>query len=201
MDYPFQGIPVMSDADLRRHSRYTWMLIAFSALAIFFMAQQSRAEMTITETYVIINTGSGNYFYEGKDNGGSNTTFNSINTNINLLGGTLTLNGGQTKTSASGGDYQNATNYENLYYRFYNSAGAAGSYSTISESFLASQPAYPNYTWETSNSNINLMSGKDSGTYYLDVYWDGNGSWWNGSSQQYFTSSANSTGSSSSPVS
>jgi len=33
----------MSDADLRRQSRYTWMLIAFSALAIFFMAQQSRA--------------------------------------------------------------------------------------------------------------------------------------------------------------
>ena len=33
----------MSDADLRRHSRYTWMLIAFSVLAIFFMAQQSRA--------------------------------------------------------------------------------------------------------------------------------------------------------------
>jgi len=43
VDYPFQGIPVMSDADLRRHNRYTWMLIAFSALAIFFMAQQSRA--------------------------------------------------------------------------------------------------------------------------------------------------------------
>ena len=33
----------MSEADLRRHNRYTWMLIAFSALAIFFMAQQSRA--------------------------------------------------------------------------------------------------------------------------------------------------------------
>ncbi|NBS14699.1 MAG: hypothetical protein EBT57_07845 [Verrucomicrobia bacterium] len=43
------------------------------------------------------------------------------------------------------------------------------------------------------------MSGKDSGTYYLDVYWAGNGSWWNGSSQQYYTSAANTTGSSSSP--
>ncbi|NBS54826.1 hypothetical protein EBT23_04600, partial [bacterium] len=35
----------MSDADLRRHSRYTWMLIAFSAVAIFFMAHQSRADI------------------------------------------------------------------------------------------------------------------------------------------------------------
>lgn len=37
------GFLVMSDAELRKHSRYTWMLIAFSALVIFFMAQQSRA--------------------------------------------------------------------------------------------------------------------------------------------------------------
>ncbi|NBU71343.1 MAG: hypothetical protein EBS53_07835, partial [Bacteroidetes bacterium] len=33
----------MSDAELRRQNRYTWMLIAFSTVAIFFMAQQSRA--------------------------------------------------------------------------------------------------------------------------------------------------------------
>ncbi|NDA26418.1 MAG: hypothetical protein EBZ05_06225 [Verrucomicrobia bacterium] len=33
----------MSDAELRKQSRYTWKLIAFTATAIFFMAQQSRA--------------------------------------------------------------------------------------------------------------------------------------------------------------
>ena len=161
----------------------------------------SRADVAIQESYVIINNGSGNYYYEGKDNGGTNTPFSTINATVNLLASpTLTLNGGQTKTVASGGDYQNSSNYERLYYRFYNSTGTPGAYSTISESFLASQPAYPNYTWETSNSNINLISGKDSGTYYLDVYWDGNGSWWNGSSQQYYTSAANAYGSSGSPI-
>ena len=33
----------MSDAELRKQSRYSWMLVAFSALVIFLMAQQSRA--------------------------------------------------------------------------------------------------------------------------------------------------------------
>ena len=38
----------MSDAELRKQSRYTWMLVAFSALVIFLMAQQSRAQTTNT---------------------------------------------------------------------------------------------------------------------------------------------------------
>ncbi|NCW27926.1 MAG: hypothetical protein EBV83_06500 [Verrucomicrobia bacterium] len=33
----------MSDAELRKQSRYTWMLIAFTAIMFFLMAHQSRA--------------------------------------------------------------------------------------------------------------------------------------------------------------
>ena len=33
----------MSEADLRKQSRYTWMLIAFTVLLMAFMLQQSRA--------------------------------------------------------------------------------------------------------------------------------------------------------------
>ena len=33
----------MSDAELRKQSRYTWMLIAFTVLLMAFMLQQSRA--------------------------------------------------------------------------------------------------------------------------------------------------------------
>jgi len=54
----------MSDADLRRHSRYTWMLIAFSALAIFFMAQQSRAE---TNTLVMQDANFATQYNSGGD--------------------------------------------------------------------------------------------------------------------------------------
>ena len=35
----------MSEAELRRQNRFTWVLIAFSAVAIFLMAQQSRAAL------------------------------------------------------------------------------------------------------------------------------------------------------------
>ena len=33
----------MSDAELRKQSRYTWWLVAFSAVVIWFLAQQTRA--------------------------------------------------------------------------------------------------------------------------------------------------------------
>lgn len=33
----------MSDAELRRQNRYTWMLVIFTAVVMFFMFKQSRA--------------------------------------------------------------------------------------------------------------------------------------------------------------
>ena len=33
----------MSEADLRKQSRYTWMLVAFTVAVMFFMFKQSRA--------------------------------------------------------------------------------------------------------------------------------------------------------------
>jgi len=33
----------MSDAELRRQGRYTWMLVIFTAVVMFFMFKQSRA--------------------------------------------------------------------------------------------------------------------------------------------------------------
>jgi hypothetical protein len=33
----------MSDAELRKHSRYTWMLVAFTVLLMALMLHQSRA--------------------------------------------------------------------------------------------------------------------------------------------------------------
>ena len=81
MDYPFQGMFVMSDADLRRHNRYTWMLIAFSALAIFFMAQNSRAQFT----FATDNGGNSAYSdgWQSGDNGGSGFNAWTFNNGLN----------------------------------------------------------------------------------------------------------------------
>ncbi|NDA26711.1 MAG: hypothetical protein EBZ05_07730, partial [Verrucomicrobia bacterium] len=75
---------VMSDADLRRHSRYTWMLIAFSAVAIFFMAQQSRADINWDGDNAAGNFSYSNNWYGDTVPGGigfgsGNLVFNYIN--------------------------------------------------------------------------------------------------------------------------
>ncbi|NBO93983.1 MAG: hypothetical protein EBV06_17005, partial [Planctomycetia bacterium] len=171
----------------------------FAAItALFFVAApyDARADMSIYETYVVITGGpssSGQYYYEGKDNGGTNTPFANINQSINLLASpTLTLNGGQVKTSASSGDYQNSNNYEAMLWRFYSASGSAPSYTSNNLTFAASQPAYPNYLWESTGFNANLLTGVVSGSYKMDVYFSGNGSYFSGG-QQYYTSSANTT--------
>ena len=38
-----KGFQFMSDAELRKQSRYTWMLIAFTVVLMAFMLHQSRA--------------------------------------------------------------------------------------------------------------------------------------------------------------
>ena len=56
----------MSDAELRKQSRYTWWLVAFSSVVIWFLAQQTRAtakqeisEPAVTHTAgLMIETGS-----------------------------------------------------------------------------------------------------------------------------------------------
>ncbi len=41
--YLLMGIFFMSDAELRRQGRYTWMLVVFTAAVMFFLLKQSRA--------------------------------------------------------------------------------------------------------------------------------------------------------------
>jgi hypothetical protein len=109
----------------------------FAAItALFFVAAPNlaRADLSIYETYIILTGGpssAGQYFYEGKDSGGTNTPFSSINQTINLLASpTLTLNGGQVKTTATSGDYQNSNNYEAMLWRFYSTAGSTPSFTS-----------------------------------------------------------------------
>ena len=50
--YLLMGIFFMSDAELRRQGRYTWMLVVFTAALMAFMLWQSRAtaESSATES-------------------------------------------------------------------------------------------------------------------------------------------------------
>ena len=48
--YLLMGIFFMSDAELRRQGRYTWMLVVFTAALMAFMLWQSRATAEASAT-------------------------------------------------------------------------------------------------------------------------------------------------------
>ena len=175
--------------------------ITFAAMALTALFQQLRADMTNTDSFVILSGGpSGAAYYYTVKGSSANTSFSSINQSVNLLASpAITLNGGEVKTTASGGDYQNTNNYETVYYRFYNSGSSAPSYTSMSLNFVGENPSYPNYKWDkTGQSTAMLTDSESSGTYYMDVYFTGNASYFSGS-QQYYTSDANTASSSGSP--
>ncbi|NDF99657.1 MAG: hypothetical protein EB101_12210, partial [Chitinophagia bacterium] len=152
----------------------------------------SFAQVSITEGYIIINGGpnSGDYYYELKDNGGTNTTFSSFSISRNLLSSpSLTLKGGEVKTSSANGDYQNASNTLNLEYRIYRDGASAGAYTTLRLDNMT-DTSWPTYQYDKTGQNVSLLSGLDSGTWRLDAQLAGNASWWNGSSQQYYNMSS-----------
>ena len=93
----------MSDAELRKQSRYTWMLVAFSALVIFLMAQQSRAQTTNTLVMQDANfatqfNSGGDFFNNGSTelgmwaNSGSKQTAGWANFGTSGFGGTARQN-------------------------------------------------------------------------------------------------------------
>ena len=150
----------------------------------------SFAQVSIYEGYIIINGGpnSGDYYYELKDNGGTNTTFSSFSISRNLLSSpSLTLKGGEVKTSSANGDYQNANNTLNLQYRIYRSGASAGAYTDLRLDNMT-DTSWPTYQYDKTGQNISLLSGLDSGTWKIDAQLAGNASW--GSQNYYNMSSA-----------
>jgi len=152
------------------------------------------ASASFSDTFAIINTGSGDYYYKMVGSS-TNTALNASTISINLLGGTLTLSGGQNKVSVTSPDYQKSWNVQNQNYRFYLNGSTAPSYSQFNN-FTWSGDTYPNYTWQTNGANINLLSGRDSGTYKLDMSSYGQATYWNGSADTgfYMSDSATYTG-------
>lgn len=181
----------------KKVARIVVIVAAHAALSV----QTTKADMQNTDSFVILTGGpSGNSYYYTVKGSSANTAFSSINQNVNLLSSpAITLNGAEVKTTATDGNYQNESNYENLYYRFYKSSDSAPSYTTMNLSFIGENPSYPNYKWDKTGQTVQMLTGAEvSGTYYMDAYFEGNGSYWD-NGQKYYTSPANTAGSSGSP--
>lgn len=186
----------------------------FLLLCVFFTLNQAKASIIISDSFVILNavgtgaTNSGEKYYDVlRDSSPLNPNFNTANLGtFNILstpatvGGTtyaggslLQLKGAEIKTTASVGDYQNANNYARMLYSVTPNSVSPSSYTTLNLGYRGEQP-YPVNKWDTTGATVDLLSSiTTTGTYRLTVYFETNGSWWNGS-QQYFSASPDNNG-------
>ena len=184
----------MSDADLRRHNRYTWMLIAFSALAIFFMAQQSRAGMFYYASEIGLTVNGSNNYYDLQGNPTANADFQGQNLgNYNLLGGSsLTLFGTKVYVYRdNGSDYINTNNTQTIYWDAWQTGSAntftgaqilSGGPSGSSTAFLGGS----NFSGQNYNMNVNIGSDiTQSGSWNVGFYIYGNASYDSGGQKYY----------------
>lgn len=185
-------------------------------LIVLGFSTPSMANVVIVDSYVILNAVSegaavaGQKYYDVKrDSGAVNPdfnnsdlgTFNILSTPVTVGGTTysggslLQLKGAEIKTTATGGDYQNANNFGRMFYAITPSSVSPNSFTQFDLGFRGEAPVYPNYKWDTTGATVNLLSSVSTpGTYRLTVYFESNGSWWNGSSQQFFGISPDNNG-------
>lgn len=192
------------------------LLPSFSVGLMLATCSSTWANVVIVDSYVILNavsegaTAAGQNYYDVKrDSGAVNPDFNNSNLGtFNILstpvtvGGTtyagsslLQLKGAEIKTTATGGDYQNANNFGRMFYAITPSNINPTSFTQFDLGFRGEAPTYPDYKWDTTGATVNLLSSVSTpGTYRLTVYFESNGSWWNGTSQQFFGISPDNNG-------
>lgn len=169
-------------------------------LAIFCLSSSPlRAMMFYFDTYVIADVGNGSYFFDALSDG-PNTNWNGANFSYNLLGGTLTLKGGEVKAFRDdGGNFWNENNTQTVNYAVFTNGGtpsfsqfqilANGSGGTVG--FISGN----DFGATNSTGNIDLGSSiTDSGSNWrIAVNFSGNGSF-NSGGQQFFDMATDNNG-------
>lgn len=163
----------MSDAELRKQGRFTWLLVAFSALVILFMAQQVRAA-----TGFFGDGSGGAIFYDTLGSTSGEGTYKAISGGLDgfnygefSVGSTsLLLRGGEAKTyKNNGGDVYGTT----LYYRIFKTGSSTSGlgFTTIGLGWNADL-GNGDQRWKTTSANINLIGNRsESGSWTVEYYW------------------------------
>ena len=148
-------------------------LLALGILALSFLPLSSHASWDIWQSYVIIDSGSGNQYLAGGQNADGASAFDGAHLGHFLASNTLTLNGGELKTYKNGGSNVCGGH---LQYRVWLIGEGAGSFSAVNLNY-ASELGGGNQKWDETGAAIDLLSGLSTpGDYFLEVYWDASGS-------------------------
>ncbi|HRF40982.1 MAG TPA: hypothetical protein PK198_19460, partial [Saprospiraceae bacterium] len=134
-----------------------------------FIAFTAQAQSGIFESYIILDAGSGNTYYDLQATTGNPDFTGSLGSFVQCAG-TLTLNGAQNKTIKCPGD--DITNGA-IWYRVYPTGSPSGAFVSVNLPFAANLGSGCNgndQQWETSAANVNLLSNRTPGNYTLEVY-------------------------------
>jgi autotransporter-associated beta strand protein len=151
----------------QRRSIARALLVAACMLA----PRAAHAGSGIFESFVVVDKGAGNGFYDLASNTGNpdwqGFSLGAFNAGGSTNGGAaLTLNGGQIKTFQNSGDDINGAF---IHYRVTRQGDTPGSFGQISL-FFQSQAGNGDKTWEKTAEGLAVLNSLSPGTYNFDVY-------------------------------
>ncbi len=153
------------------HHKLSLSAVLFALVCSAWGVQAQTNISGIFESYLILDLGSGNAFYDLQAATANPDYTGSLGSFVQCTG-TLTLRGAQNKTfKCPSCDITNGA----LFYRVYPQGGTPGTFTSLNLPFLSNDPGATcpggqNQTWQENTASVNLLSGRAPGVYVLEVY-------------------------------
>ena len=139
--------------------------------ACFLFPVQSQAAWDIFQSYVILDSGSGDQYLAGGLNADGASAFAGTDLGDFMAADALTLNGAELKTFKNGSSNVCGGT---LNYRVYASGDNPGTFTALALPFSANLSG-SDQKWAATGQAINLLDTLTAGDYVLELYWEADG--------------------------
>jgi len=140
--------------------------------ACFLLPLHSQAAWDIFQSYVILDSGSGDQYLAGGLNADGATAFAGTDLGDFTAADALTLNGGELKTyKNSGSNVCGGT----LNYRVYASGDTPGAFTALALPYDSELANPGDQKWAATGAGIDLLGALTAGDYVLELYWEATG--------------------------
>ena len=145
--------------------------VVLGAFALFLLPIQSQAAWDIFQSYVILDSGSGDQYLAGGLNADGASAFAGTDLGDFTAADALSLNGGELKTYKNGNSNVCGGT---LNYRVYASGDTPGAFTSLALPFSANLSG-SDQKWATTGQAIDLLDALTAGDYVLELYWEADG--------------------------
>jgi len=145
--------------------------VLLGAFALFLLPTHSQAAWDIFQSYVIIDSGSGDQYLAGGINADGASAFAGTDLGDFTTADALTLSGGELKT------YKNGSSNVcggTLNYRVYPSGDTPGAFTALALPY-DSELGGGDQKWATTGQAIDVLDALTAGDYVLELYWEADG--------------------------